>query len=86
MLLAIFSAITAVASAIPIFDSWLKQFVAWYVANQLSKMKKEDQDVIVKALVQSNQIPIEQLIGYAQAGKPSGVPDTEIVDHLPGVK
>lgn len=86
MLLAIFNAIAALAATIPIFDSWLRQFIAWYLANQIQKMKAEDQQVMVDALKNNDQIPVEKLLGFAKAGKPSGVPGTEIVDSLPGVK
>ena len=83
--MAVFSAIAAVFSAVPIFDAWLKSFVAWYASTQYAAFKAEDRAAIEKALDTFNQIGLEQAIGSTISGEHSNDPGTSVVDSLPGV-
>jgi hypothetical protein len=84
--MAFFSAIAAVAGAIPIFDKWLQQFIAWYVQNKIATMIKENAEAIRKAVQEQDQRELEKTMGSSTAGEPSSLPGTEVRDSLPGVK
>lgn len=80
-----FQAILSLLTTLP----WLKQkvdeFIAWYVQIQIDSMKKDIQDGIRKAILDHDQRDLERAIGNSNAGEPSGIPGTSIVDDLPGV-
>ena len=79
----IFGALVAFARAVPILDSWLQQFVAWYTQTQMASMKKENRDAVIQAVKDHDQRPIEVVIGNPNAGEPSGVPGSIIGDNPP---
>lgn len=84
-MIAFFSGVVAVAKAIPTLDGWLQRFIAWYVDSQIEKMKKENIAAIKRAIAQQDQRDLERALGNQNAGEVSGIPDTAIVDSLPGV-
>lgn len=81
----VFEAIVSIAQAIPIVNDWLQKFIAWYVESQIASMKKENADVIKRAVELHNQIDLEKLLGNKNAGEPTNLPGTELRDTLPGV-
>lgn len=83
--MAIFSGIVAFFKAIPVLDSWLQGFVAWYVQREISHMKKEVRDGIRKAITDHDQMDLEKAIGNPNPGSHSGIPSTVVRPSLPGV-
>jgi hypothetical protein len=81
---AIVSGIFAIAKAVPVFAKWLDQLVALYIQHKKDQLSQEIKDAIKEA-VGGNQIPIEQTIGYSNAGEVSNLPGAVVVDCLPGV-
>ena len=77
--------ITAIAKAIPILDEWMQKLVVYYFNSSVDKMRKENIDAIRKVLVNKDQRDLEKAIGSPSAGLPSGNPESDIVDSLPGV-
>lgn len=80
------SAAIAIIKAIPTVERWFSQLATAYKSEEIEKMKRENADAIRKALLENDQRWIERVIKSQAAGKPSGVPSTEIRDTLPGVK
>lgn len=81
----VFSAIIAVINLIPVVKGLFESFVAYYVAQQIAGMKKENAEAIRKALRDHDQRPIEEMLGNPQAGQPSGIPGVEHRDRIVGV-
>lgn len=74
--------ILAIAKAFPIVDKWLDEAYN----EKLKAMSKETRAAIRKAIDEQDQIDLEIAIGSVNAGRPSGIPGSEIVDKLPGVE
>lgn len=68
--------------AVPAIKDWVEKLIALYVATRIASMKQENREAIKKALIEHNQIPLEQAIGNPHAGEPSGVPGSVIVDSI----
>lgn len=83
--MSIIGTILAILNAIPILDSWFQQLTAAYAQAAIGRMKAENREAIRAALAAHDQREIEKTIGSPKAGEPSGIPGTEIRDHLPGV-
>lgn len=82
-MITVFELLIAIARAIPTVRDLLEQFFLWYATTQIEGMKAENRAAVIKMLVEKNQIEVEKLLGYKNAGEPSGIGD--IVTELPGV-
>lgn len=80
----IFELILAIIKAVPAVKSLFDDFAAWYVQHEITSMKKELSDAILKAS-QGDQRNLETYIGSPRAGLPSGEPGSVIIPSLPGV-
>jgi hypothetical protein len=78
------SAIVSLIKAIPIINGWFEKIAEYWYEQRIIAMKKELADAIEKAR-QGDQRDLEKYIGSPRAGKPSGLPGSELVDSLPGV-
>lgn len=82
---AVFSAVAAFFSSIPVLGRLVEQFIAWYVNEQIDKMSSENAAIIKKAIEEKDQRDLEKTMGSSKAGKPSGIDGTTVVGSLPGV-
>jgi hypothetical protein len=79
-------AVLKALAAIPAMKEAFDQFVSWYVRQKIEAMRKEDREAIKEAVLEHDQRRLEHAIGNPNAGEPSGIPGTIIVDDLPGVR
>ncbi len=82
----IFALILGIVKAVPIFNSWVEKFVAFYIEKQISDMVRQNREAIRKAIDGHDQREAERALGNPNPGGPSNVPGVVIVDSLPGVK
>lgn len=82
----IITLIISVSKAFSIVNEWIHLFIAEYAKHQISTMKKENRDAIKKAIDEQDQRDLEKAMGSTKVGEVSGIPGTEIIDTLPGVK
>lgn len=80
-----FAAIAALLNAIPIFDKWFQQFMAWYIVQKVAAMDAETVTAIKNAIAKHDQTQIETVLQSNLAGKPTGDGGAVIVDSLPGI-
>lgn len=81
--MSVFLSILKVLAAIPALIGTFDEFASWYVTLRISIMKKENADAIRKAVQAHDQRSIEKAYGDPQAGEPSGINGTIILDHPP---
>lgn len=81
----ILSLLLAVFKAIPVLKNWWDQLILMYVEKQKANLREEIRLGIYNAVNLKDQRDLEKAIGNPNAGKPVDVPDSEIVDSLPGV-
>jgi len=86
MISTILGILLALFKAVPAMKDWWEQLLAMYIERQNEMLRREIREAIIHALVEQDQRPIEKALGSPHAGKPVNVPDSEIVDSLPGVK
>jgi hypothetical protein len=86
MISTILGILLAVFKAVPILKQWWDQLLVMYIERQKAKLREEIRKAIIYALVEQDQRDIEKAVGNPNAGEPVRVPDSEIVDSLPGVK
>lgn len=82
---AIITLLTSLFAAIPTLGKWWDQLVAAYVTAQISRIDRRHVEAIKKAINMQDQRDIEIEIGNPNAGNPSGIGGTRIVDKLPNV-
>lgn len=80
-----FALVSAIIKAVPAVKAIVDRFIVWYVEREIKAMKREHAEAITVAILKHDQRPLEEIIGSSLAGKPSGIPGTQIVDTLPGV-
>lgn len=76
----------AFLKAFPTLVALLDKFVSAWAAIRLAHMKAEHREGIRKAVKDQDQRDLEHAIGSPNAGKPSDLPGSVIVDDLPGVR
>ena len=81
--MAIFSTILAIAKAIPVLDSWLSQFMAFYTQQKIASMKDEDYQAVRKAVLERDQRDLEKAAGNPNPGEVSNAPGSEIISGPP---
>lgn len=81
----VLAVLLAIFKAIPALKDFWDQLVANYIAAEIARMADENQNAIRKALSETDQRPIEDVIKSPRAGLPSGIDGTDIVDELPDV-
>lgn len=82
----VLSLLLAIFKAIPVLKKSWDQLMDLYIASELTRMKKENQDAINKAFDKQDQRPIEEALGSGSKGLRSGVSGSELFDSLPGVQ
>jgi hypothetical protein len=82
----IVSLLLVIFKAIPIMKDWWEKLLAMYIEKQDELLKEELRLAIYNSVHQQDQRGIEDVIGNPNAGKPVDIPDSEIVDELPGVR
>jgi hypothetical protein len=86
MTLKVLGVLLALFKAVPALKDWWEQLIVLYVEHQKKVIRREIREAITYALVEQDQRKIEKALGSPHAGKPVNVPNSEIVDSLPGVK
>jgi hypothetical protein len=76
----VFGFIYAIIKAIPIFEGWLRDFIAFYAVKQREWYEKDLHEAIQKAIASGETSDLERQINSPRAGKPSGDPNSEYDD------
>jgi hypothetical protein len=79
----IVAGIVGLIKAIPILDKWFTLVAVYFVNKSIDNMHKDLLDSLRKALLEKDQRDLEKAIGNPNAGEPSGLPGTVIVDAPP---
>ena len=75
--------IIAIAQAIPAVERILQLLFKTYAERRIDRMSNDDIEAIKKSFSMRDQRPIEEILNPENAGKPSGVSGSQIVDKLP---
>lgn len=70
MITSIFTLIIGIVKAIPVFKKWLDDFLKFYTAFRIKEHEEEFAKAL-QAIINGNQIPLEEAIGSDNAGKPT---------------
>ena len=81
----ILSLLLAIFKAVPVLKSAWDRLLLMYIEKDQANLAEEIRLGIYNAVNQKDQRGIEEAIGNPNAGKPVEMPDSEIVDSLPGV-
>jgi hypothetical protein len=81
----ILSLLLALFKAVPALKDMWERLLAMYIEHQQAMLKEELRLAIYNAVRQKDQRGIEEVIGNPNHGKPIEIPDSQIVDSLPGV-
>jgi hypothetical protein len=71
--------------AVPMLKDVWDRLLIMYLEKEAAKLKEEIRLGIYNAVHQKDQRGLEEAIGNPNYGKPVDVPDSQIVDSLPGV-
>jgi hypothetical protein len=75
----------ALFKAVPALKNMWERLLVMYIERQQAMLKEELRLAIYNAINQKDQRGIEEVIRNPNAGKPVEIPDSQIVDSLPGV-
>jgi hypothetical protein len=81
----VLSLLLALFKAIPALKDMWERLLAMYIERQQAMLKEELRLAIYNAIHQKDQRGIEEVIRNPNHGKPIEIPDSQIVDSLPGV-
>lgn len=81
----VLSLLLAVFKAVPVLKEAWDRLILMYLERQREHLKEEIRLGIYEAVAQKDQRRLEEAIGNPNAGKPVEIPESQIVDSLPGV-
>jgi hypothetical protein len=81
----ILNILLAFFKAVPVAKAMWDRLLLMYIERESKRLEEEIRLGIYNAVHQKDQRGIEEAIGAPNAGKPVQVPDSQIVDSLPGV-
>jgi hypothetical protein len=81
----ILNVLLALFKAVPVVKSLWDRFLLMYLQRKEVELNEEIRLGLYYAISQKDQRGLEEAIGNPNAGKPVEIPDSEIVDELPGV-
>lgn len=81
----ILNILLAAFKAVPMLKEVWERLLLMYIEKKQAELAEEIRLGIYNAVAQKDQRGIEEAIGAPNAGKPVEIPDSQIVDSLPGV-